>query len=117
MLAPILPTAIEYAKGLRPFLGLGNPVPQKLRRAGDIGESLQRRRQRGVPFAAGCISPLRVWAAAGLGGRLRRSGRLVSVLTGFLRCRFAVLAQLCAGAGAGGGVVVLLGGGVALQKR
>ena len=58
MLATLLPAAIEYAKGLRPFLGLGNPVPQKLRRAGDIGESLQCGRQRGVPFTTVSIPPL-----------------------------------------------------------
>ena len=40
MLANLLPAAIDYAKGLHRFLRLGNPVPQKLRRAGDIGESL-----------------------------------------------------------------------------
>nr|CAB3505087.1 unnamed protein product [Digitaria exilis] len=112
MLAPLLPAAVEYAKGLRPFLGVGNSVPQKLRGTRDIGEGLERGRQRRVTFAAAGIAPLRVWAAAGLGGRLGRSGRLVPVRSGFLCGRFAGLAQL--GAGAGGVVVVLLGGGVAL---
>ena len=84
MFAPLFPTAIEYTEGLRPFLWLGNPVPQKIWWSRDISEGLQRGGQQGAPVAAASISPLRVWSAAELGGRLWRSGLLVFVRSGFL---------------------------------